>query len=50
MDSASRQSNRFLSAPGNLANPLSYGNLCFPENEEKLPKGWKKAGYPPEKD
>jgi hypothetical protein len=26
---------------GSLGNPLSYNNMCFPENEEALPKGWK---------
>jgi len=26
---------------GTLGNPLSYNNMCFPENEEALPKGWK---------
>jgi hypothetical protein len=26
---------------GSMGNPLSYNNMCFPENEEKLPKGWK---------
>jgi hypothetical protein len=26
---------------GSQGNALSYGNLCFPENEEALPKGWK---------
>jgi hypothetical protein len=26
---------------GTLGNPLSYNNMCFPENEEQLPKGWK---------
>ncbi|MFC1839324.1 UGSC family (seleno)protein [Thermodesulfobacteriota bacterium] len=25
---------------GTLGNPLSYNNMCFPENEEELPKGW----------
>lgn len=26
---------------GSLGNPLSYNNMCFPENEEALPEGWK---------
>ena len=26
---------------GSQGNALNYGNLCFPENEEQLPKGWK---------
>ncbi len=26
---------------GSQGNPLNYGNLCFPETEEGLPKGWK---------
>ena len=26
---------------GTLGNPLSYNNMCFPENEENLPEGWK---------
>lgn len=26
---------------GTLGNPLSYDNMCFPENEAALPKGWK---------
>jgi hypothetical protein len=26
---------------GTLGNPLSYDNMCFPENEEALPDGWK---------
>lgn len=25
---------------GSQGNPLNYGNLCFPENEEGLPAGW----------
>jgi len=25
---------------GSLGNNLNYNNLCFPENEEDLPKGW----------
>lgn len=25
---------------GSQGNPLSYNNLCFPENEEGLPPGW----------
>jgi hypothetical protein len=26
---------------GSQGNPLNYSNLCFPETEEGLPKGWK---------
>jgi hypothetical protein len=26
---------------GSLGNPINYNNLCFPENEEGLPPGWK---------
>ncbi len=37
---------------GSLGNPLNYNNLCFPENEEGLPGGWKplhvQKGFKPE--
>lgn len=26
---------------GSQGNPMNYGNMCFPENEEGLPAGWK---------
>lgn len=36
---------------GAFGNGLNYNNLCFAENEEGLPKGWKplhvQKGYPP---